>query len=52
MSPATKTPPRERLDRGSGTGLGKPWKVIVLNYHHNTIAGFAFALASVIQGTG
>ena len=51
MSPATKTPPRERRDRGSGTGLGKPWKVIVLKDTHNTFDGVAFALASVIPGT-
>ncbi|MGH3105049.1 MAG: hypothetical protein ACRDN6_13225 [Gaiellaceae bacterium] len=28
MAPATTTPPRERLDRGSGTGLGDAWKVL------------------------
>ncbi len=43
-------PPKERLDRGGGTGLGDPWKVIVLNDDHNTFEGVAFALASVIPG--
>ena len=46
MSPATK----ERIDRGSGTGLGRPWHVIVLNDNHNTFEGVAFALASVLPG--
>ena len=44
MSPATK----ERIDRGTGTGLGAPWNVIVLNDNHNTFQGVAFALASTI----
>ena len=46
----TLTPPRERLDRGSGTGLGRPWNVIVLNDNHNTFQGVAFALSSVLPG--
>jgi ATP-dependent Clp protease adaptor protein ClpS len=46
----TLTPPRERLDRGEGTGLGRPWLVIVLNDDHNTFEGVAFALSSVIPG--
>jgi ATP-dependent Clp protease adaptor protein ClpS len=46
----TLTPPRERLDRGEGTGLGRPWNVIVLNDNHNTFQGVAFALSSVIPG--
>ena len=50
MAPATKTPPRERLDRGTGTGLGKPWRVIVRNDSHNTFEGVAFALSSVLPG--
>jgi ATP-dependent Clp protease adaptor protein ClpS len=50
MAPATKTPPRERLDRGTGTGLGKPWRVIVRNDNHNTFQGVAFALSSVLPG--
>jgi ATP-dependent Clp protease adaptor protein ClpS len=50
MSPATKVPPRERQRRGSGSGLGQPWRVIVLNDDHNTFQGVAFALASVLPG--
>jgi ATP-dependent Clp protease adaptor protein ClpS len=46
----TLTPPRERLNRGEGTGLGRPWNVIVLNDNHNTFEGVAFALSSVIPG--
>ena len=44
MSPATK----ERIDTGTGTGLGRPWNVIVLNDDHNTFEGVAFALANVL----
>ena len=47
---STLTPPRERLDRGEGTGRGRPWLVIVLNDDHNTFQGVAFALSSVIPG--
>ena len=47
---STLTPPRERLDRGSGTGLGRPWHVIVLNDDHNTFQGVAAALAAVVPG--
>jgi ATP-dependent Clp protease adaptor protein ClpS len=47
---STLTPPRERLDRGEGTGLGRPWQVIVLNDDHNTFQGVAAALSSVIPG--
>lgn len=47
----TLTPPRERLRRGTGSGLDAPWRVIVLNDHHNTFEGVAFALASVLPGT-
>jgi ATP-dependent Clp protease adaptor protein ClpS len=46
----TLTPPRERIDRGEGSGLGRPWNVIVLNDDHNTFQGVAFALSSVIPG--
>jgi ATP-dependent Clp protease adaptor protein ClpS len=46
MSPATK----ERIDRGTGTGLGAPWNVIVLNDNHNTFEGVASALASTLPG--
>lgn len=47
---STLTPPRERLDRGDGTALGRPWLVIVLNDDHNTFQGVAFALSSVLPG--
>ena len=48
MTPATK----ERTERGTGSGLGDAWKVIVLNDDHNTFDGVAAALAAVIPGTG
>ena len=38
----------ERTSRGSGTGLGTPWKVIVLNDNHNTFEGVAAALSRVL----
>ena len=44
MAPATK----ERIDHGTGTGLGAPWNVIVLNDNHNTFQGVAAALASTL----
>jgi ATP-dependent Clp protease adaptor protein ClpS len=47
---STLTPPREQLDRGTGTDLGRPWLVIVRNDDHNTFQGVAFALSSVIPG--
>jgi ATP-dependent Clp protease adaptor protein ClpS len=47
---STLTPPKERLDQGEGTDLGRPWNVIVLNDNHNTFQGVAFALSSVIPG--
>ena len=50
MAPATVTPPRERLDRGTGSGTGEAWKVIVLNDDHDTFDGVAAALAAVIPG--
>jgi len=40
----------ERISRGSGSGLGTPWKVIVLNDDHNTFEGVAAALSRVIPG--
>ena len=40
----------ERTTRGDGTGLGSPWKVIVLNDNHNTFEGVAAALSRVIPG--
>ena len=47
---STLSPPKERLDIGDGTGLGKPWHVIVLNDDHNTFQGVAFALSAVLPG--
>jgi ATP-dependent Clp protease adaptor protein ClpS len=38
----------ERISRGSGSSLGDPWRVIVLNDNHNTFEGVAFALASTL----
>ena len=35
---------------GTGTGLGAPWRVIVLNDDHNTFEGVARSLAAVIPG--
>ncbi|MHB8642608.1 MAG: ATP-dependent Clp protease adaptor ClpS [Gaiellaceae bacterium] len=42
----------ETLTRGpeSGTDLGRPWNVVVLNDNHNTFQGVAFALSSTIPG--
>ena len=50
MAPATLTPPRERARRGSGSGLGRAWRVIVLNDDHNTFEGVAYALSNVLPG--
>jgi len=49
-TPPLATPPRERVDRGTGSGLGASWRVIVLNDSHNTFEGVAFALAQTIPG--
>ena len=38
----------ERISRGGGTGLGSPWKVIVLNDNHNSFDGVAAALSRVL----
>jgi ATP-dependent Clp protease adaptor protein ClpS len=46
----TLTPPRERTRRGTGSGTGGAWRVIVLNDNHNTFEGVAFALAQTIPG--
>ena len=46
MAPATK----ERIDEGTGTGLGRPWNVIVLNDNHNTFEGVGFALSRTLPG--
>ena len=50
MAPATLTPPRERARRGTGSGLGRAWRVIVLNDDHNTFQGVAYALSNVLPG--
>jgi ATP-dependent Clp protease adaptor protein ClpS len=42
----TKT--KERVDRGTGTGLGAPWNVVVLNDDHNSFDGVAAALSTVL----
>jgi ATP-dependent Clp protease adaptor protein ClpS len=46
----TVTPPRERLDEGTGAALGRPSHVIVLNDDHNTFEGVASALSAVLPG--
>ena len=40
----------ERTRRGTGSGLGDRWRVIVLNDNHNTFEGVAFALSRVVPG--
>jgi ATP-dependent Clp protease adaptor protein ClpS len=50
MAPATLTPPRERVRRGTGSGIGQPWRVIVLNDDHNSFQGVAYALSNVLPG--
>lgn len=47
---STLSPPREVLDTGNESGLGRPTLVIVLNDNHNTFEGVAFALSSVLPG--
>jgi ATP-dependent Clp protease adaptor protein ClpS len=47
---STVAPPREELDSGTGSGLGRPWNVVVLNDNHNTFEGVAFALSDVLPG--
>ena len=47
---ATDTPTRERRSSGTGSSLGPPWRVIVLNDNHNTFEGVAGALASTLPG--
>ena len=41
--------PRPRLG-GPGSGLGGPWRVLVLNDDHNTFDHVAESLASVVPG--
>ena len=50
MTVETRTPPRERVDRGLGGGLGESWHVVVLNDDHNTFEGVAFSLSAVLPG--
>ncbi len=47
-APETATPPKERLDRGTGSGLGDAARVIVLNDNHNTFEGVAVTLSSIL----
>jgi ATP-dependent Clp protease adaptor protein ClpS len=47
---STLTPPRERIDRGDRSRLGRAWRVIVLNDDHNTFDGVAHTLAAVVPG--
>jgi ATP-dependent Clp protease adaptor protein ClpS len=42
------TQTKERIDRGTGSGVGTPWNVVVLNDNHNTFDGVAAALAAVL----
>ena len=46
----TLTPPRERVDQGTGSGTGDAWRVIVLNDNHNTFDHVAACLARTIPG--
>ena len=46
----TLTPPKERIGKGTGSGTGDAWRVIVLNDNHNTFQGVAFALSNVLPG--
>jgi ATP-dependent Clp protease adaptor protein ClpS len=46
----TLTPPKVRPRRGTGSGTGGAWRVIVRNDDHNTFEGVAFALAQTIPG--
>jgi len=44
------TATQERAGRGTGSRLGNPWKVIVLNDNRNTFQGVAAVLSRVIPG--
>src|SRR5437867_4034672 len=51
--PATVAPPRtkpKQRDAGPGSGLGRPWLVIVKNDDHNTFDGVAFAAGLTLIG--
>ena len=50
MTTRPSRPPRERTRRGTGSGTGDAWRVIVLNDNHNTFEGVAFALAQTLPG--
>lgn len=50
MSTQTRTPPKERIRRGTGGGLDERWRVIVRNDNHNTFQGVAAALSTVLPG--
>jgi ATP-dependent Clp protease adaptor protein ClpS len=49
-STITRKTPRVRPTSGNGSGLGDPWRVVVLNDNHNTFEGVAFALAATLPG--
>jgi len=46
----TATPPKERIEKSTGSRTGGVWRVIVLNDNHTTFEGVAFALARTIPG--
>ncbi len=51
MASQLPAPTRPRgAEDGPGSGLGRPWLVIVRNDDHNTFDGVAFALARTIPG--
>lgn len=50
MSAKLVSPTKPKHVSRSGSGLGDPWRVIVLNDNHNTFDGVARALASVLPG--
>lgn len=47
---STETIERPRTG-GPGSGLGAPWKVVVMNDDHNTFEGVAMALSRVLPST-
>ena len=42
----------ERRSGGTGTALGPPWRVIVLNDEHNTFESVARSLSAVLPKVG